>query len=248
MSTVKISKKIFIKGTIECKTGLHIGGSDQTLSIGGVDNVIVRNPITNTPYIPGSSIKGKIRSLMEKFYGLGPNAEGNNTIYVPPKDEINSDGVKIGMIFGVPAESERISPTRLFVRDAFLTDESKKDLEQLETDLPYSEVKTEVTINRVMSKANPRQMERVPAGTKFNFEFVVNIYKINDKDDDEKELLNEIFKGMSLLQDDYLGGSGSRGYGKVKFHIEKLAHKTEDTYKSLSEEQNYDFAIPEELK
>ncbi len=249
MSKVKINKKIFIKGTIECKTGLHIGGSDQTLSIGGVDNVIIRDPISNAPYIPGSSIKGKIRSLLEKHYGLEPNSPKNNpSIYVPKKGEENKNGIKIGEIFGVPAESDIISPARLLVRDAFLTKKSKEDLERIETDLPYSEVKTEVTINRVTSKANPRQMERVPAGTEFEFEFVINAYKIDDTDDNEKELLDEVFKGMALLQDDYLGGSGSRGYGKVKFHIKSLSVKTEDTYKNLAEEEPYELNIPEELK
>ncbi len=253
MSKVKITKKIFIKGTIECKTGLHIGGSDQTLSIGGVDNVVVRDPMTNTPYVPGSSIKGKMRSLLEKYYGLEPNSPSKTpAIYVPQKNETDPNGIRIGEIFGVPAEIDRISPTRLIVRDAFLTEESKKALENLETDLPYSEVKTEVTINRVSSKANPRQMERVPAGTEFGFEFILNVFAIEDGDqekrDDEKGLLEEVFKGMQLLQDDYLGGSGSRGYGKIKFHIKDLAEKTEDTYKSLSKEKPYEFEIPEELK
>ncbi len=248
---VKIHKKIFIKGTIECKTGLHIGGSDQSLSIGGVENVIVRDPITNTPYVPGSSIKGKMRALLEKSYGLSPNSsEDKSSIYVPTEDEKNKNGLNIGKLFGVPAESNLISPARLYVRDAFLSEESKQQLEALETDLPYSEVKTEVTINRVTSEANPRQMERVPAGTKFDFEFVVNIYKINDTEDNEKEILDEIFKGMMLLQDDYLGGSGSRGYGKIRFHIKNLTEKTEKTYKNLGKEQEYErnYKIPEELK
>ncbi len=173
---------------------------------------------------------------MEKYYEFDPNSPKNNP----------------SIIFGVPAESNLISPTRLFVRDAFLTDESKEKLENLETDLPYSEVKTEVTIDRVTSKANPRQMERVPAGTEFDFEFVVNIYRIDDGDkeetDNEKELLNEIFKGMILLQDDYLGGSGSRGYGKVKFRIKDLMVKTEDDYKNLEKEKPFEFEIPDELK
>ncbi len=253
MSKVKLSKKIFIRGTIKCRTGLHIGGSDQALSIGGVDNVIVRDPISNAPYIPGSSIKGKIRSLLEKHYGLEPNSPpgDNAAFYVPPENETDPNGIRIGKIFGVPAESKRISPARLIVRDAFLTDESKEKLENLETDLPYSEVKTEVTISRVTSKANPRQMERVPADTEFDFEFVVNIYRIDngekEETDNEKEFLNEIFKGMMLLQDDYLGGSGSRGYGKVKFHIKDLMVKTEGDYKNLEKEKPFDFKIPKEL-
>ncbi len=245
MESIELTKKIFIKGSIECKSGLHIGGSDQALSIGGVDNVVVRDPLTNVPYIPGSSIKGKMRSLLEKLYGLQPNSpEGQKTIYVPDRNA-QPEGMMIGKLFGVPAESDLNEPSRIIVRDAFITPESKKELDKLETDLPYSEVKTEVTINRLTSKANPRQMERVPAGAEFSFEIIVNIYK----GDDEKEILNEVFKGMILVQDDFLGGSGSRGYGKVKLRVKKLAYKEQETYKNLGEEKKCeDLTIPEQLK
>lgn len=244
MEKVELKKKIFIKGTLECKTGLHIGGSDQALSIGGLDNVVVRDPITNIPYIPGSSIKGKMRSLLEKLYGLQPNNPKNKKmIYVPDKDA-TKEGLMIGKIFGVPAESDIKEPTRLIVRDAFMTEDSVKLLKSLETDLPYTEVKTEVTINRATSEANPRQMERVPAKTKFDFEMVVNIYE----EDNEKEILDEILKGLTLIQDDFLGGSGSRGYGKVKFVITSLTYRDKNIYKELKEEKPYDESIPTSLK
>ena len=245
MEKVELTKKIFIKGAIQCKSGLHIGGSDQALSIGGVDNVVVRDPLTNVPYIPGSSIKGKMRSLLEKLYGLQPNSpSGKPFIYVPDKNA-PPQGIMIGKLFGVPAESDLNEPSRIIVRDAFIKPESKKELEKLETDLPYSEVKTEVTINRLTSKANPRQMERVPAGTKFGFEIIVNIYE----GDDEKEILKEVFKGMMLVQDDFLGGSGSRGYGKVKFNVEELSFRTKNIYKELGDKEKYtDLEIPKELR
>ena len=243
METIKLVKKIFIDGKIECLTGLHIGGSDQALSIGGVDNVILRDPISNLPYIPGSSIKGKMRALLEKFYNLAKN-DDDNPVYIPKSNEENEDAVRLGKLFGVPAESDFEEPTRLIVRDSKITDETKEKLEKLETDFPYTEVKTEVVINRVTSKANPRQMERVPAGSEFEFQFIINIYN----DDKEKEMIKEIFKCMKLLQDDYLGGSGSRGYGRIKFKIEKITYRDMDIYNKLEKEKEYIIEIPEELK
>lgn len=242
MEKAELTKKIFVRGILECKTGLHIGGSDQALSIGGVDNVVVRDPTTGFPYIPGSSIKGKMRSLLEKFHGLID--QENQMVYVPKSENDKKEGLMIGKIFGLPAESKLNEPARLIVRDAFMTDDSVSLLKSLETDLPYTEVKTEVTINRLTSKANPRQMERVPANTKFNFEMVVNIYE----EDNEKEILGEIFNGLTLIQDDYLGGSGSRGYGKVKFTITDITYKDKEIYKELEEEKPYNVQIQPSLK
>ena len=54
-----------ITATIEIVTGLHIGGNNDEIKIGGIDNPVIKNPLTNEPYIPGSSLKGKIRSLIE---------------------------------------------------------------------------------------------------------------------------------------------------------------------------------------
>jgi len=248
MKEIKFVKKVFIKGKIKCLTGLHIGGSDQALSIGGVDNVVLRDPITNLPYIPGSSIKGKMRSLLEKFYGLADDDE-KHPVYTPDKDtkrgkEPPKEGMRLCQIFGVPAESEFSEPPRLIVRDAFMTEETKNILEKLETDFPYSEVKTEVVINRVTSHANPRQMERIPAGSEFNFQFIVNIFE-GDKED---EIIEEIFKAMKLLQDDYLGGSGTRGYGRIKFSIDELTYRDVDIYNQMAKEKEYEKEIPEELK
>ena len=242
MKEIKFVKKVFIKGKIKCLTGLHIGGSDQALSIGGVDNVVLRDPITNLPYIPGSSIKGKMRSLLEKFYGVAKN-DDKNPVYVPTTND-REELKRFGKIFGVPAESDFGEPTRLIVRDAFMTEETKNILEKLETDFPYSEVKTEVVINRVTSHANPRQMERIPAGSEFNFQFIVNIFE-GDKED---EIIEEIFKAMKLLQDDYLGGSGTRGYGRIKFSIDELTYRDVDIYNQMAKEKEYEKEIPEELK
>jgi len=237
----QLKKKIFIRGKLKAITGLHIGGSDQSLSIGGVDSVVVRDPITSMPYVPGSSVKGKMRTLVEKLHGL-INEKGEA---YQPDENAPEEGKRLGKVFGVSAQNKLSEPTRLIVRDAMLTEESAKELERLETDLPYTEVKTEVTINRLTSKANPRQMERVPAGAEFSFEMVLNIYK----GDDEKELLKMVFEGMELLQDDFLGGSGTRGYGKIKLSVGGLYYKDIDTYKELQPEKEYtEVGIPEELK
>jgi len=104
------------------------------------------------------------------------------------------------------------------------------------TDVPYAEVKTEVTIDRITSKANPRTMERVPAGAEFELNIVLNIMSTHTEEN-EKELVNAVFDALQLVQDDYLGGSGSRGYGQVKFHIEKVKEKTKEYYKKSSEKE-----------
>ena len=246
MGKIHLTKKIFIEGNIECRSGLHIGGSDQTLSVGGVGNVVLRDPVTSKPYIPGSSLKGKMRALKEKSNGLEPNyPEDKKMIYVPPNNEDkDSAGYKIGVIFGVPAESGIEEQGRLIVRDAPMTDKSAEQLSKLATEMPYTEVKTEVTINRATSEANPRQMERVPATALFNMQLVVNIFE----GDKEKDILDEIFTALLLVQDDFLGGSGSRGYGKIKFNIKQILYRDKDLYKKLEEKKKYDVNIPDELK
>jgi len=192
----KLIKKIKISLGLEVITGLHIGDSSDNVEIGGVDNPVVRRTIDNIPYIPGSSIKGKIRSLLEQIAG---SAEvGGNT-------EINN-------LFGYAKEN---MPSKIIVRDAYLQEESAKNLSDSEfTDLPYTEVKFENTIQRITGKAeNPRQTERIPAGAKFDVNFVINVWDTDNKND----LLDLLQKGMKALENDYLGGSGSRGYGQVKF-------------------------------
>ncbi len=217
-----LEKKIFIRGKIKALTGLHIGGSSLGMSIGGADSVVIRNPINNQPYIPGSSLKGKMRSLMEKVTGdMDINVQ--NGTYGPTKD---SNGI-IGKLFGVSADSKNPSaPTRLIVRDAHLLNEDVLGAAE-DTDMPYTEVKTEVVIDRLTSAANPRQIERVPAGAEFELELIVNVYN----GDDEKELLDTVFQSLALVEHDYLGGNGTRGYGKVHFDFdEKILYKDKEAY------------------
>lgn len=199
MTTIKLKKKIIYSGTIETVTGLHIGGTNAALNIGGPDKFVVRNPINNIPYIPGSSLKGKMRALIEMAYG---ETNGGK-----PTNDINT---KAGALFGVAGDNDKSRPSRIIVRDATL-DVSSCNFEN--TDLPYTESKTEVAIDRITAKANPRTFERVPAGAKFDLNIVLNIFE----GENEEELRHTFDKARELLEDDYLGGQGSRGYGQVKF-------------------------------
>jgi len=193
----KLIKKINIKAELDVLTGLHIGDSSDNVEIGGVDNPVVRRTVDNVPYIPGSSLKGKIRSLLEQIAGSA-EVGGNK--------EIND-------LFGYAKDN---MPSKIIIRDAYLQEKSIKALSESEfTDMPFTEVKFENTIQRITGKAeNPRQTERIPAGAKFNVEFVINVW---DTDADGETSVKLLKKGIEALENDYLGGSGSRGYGQVKF-------------------------------
>lgn len=210
-NTIKLVKKIHYKGQIVLITGLHIGGTNTALNIGGPDKFVVRNPINGIPYIPGSSIKGKMRSLIElKDSDITYGKKNGATTYEPSKNP-NGRSCKL---FGTAGDIAGGHPSRLIIRDAPL-DTNSADFSK--TDLPYAESKTEVCIDRVTAKANPRTFERVPAGAKFNIDMVLNIFNT----DDEQELKKTIIEALNLLEDDYLGGQGSRGYGQVRFIWDK---------------------------
>ncbi len=228
--------KLFIEGEILLKTGLHIGGSTEGLDIGGVDVPILRD-VNDVPFIPGTSLKGKMRSLLEWRDGkftialkLRDDKEKKSfdsieefwKVYMEDRDKVEKVEGKpcscgecnICKLFGVPAQEKKPSPPRLIVRDAILDvekfDKLFQNKELLERD--YGEVKFENTIDRLTSSATPRQIERVPAGAVFNFGFIVNLYG-----EEDKEAVETLISGMKLLEDDYLGGSGTRGYGEIKF-------------------------------
>lgn len=225
MSTYILSKKIIIEGFTVVKTGLHIGGTNNSMSIGGMDNAVVRNPVNNEPYIPGSSLKGKMRSLLEIAYGYVKRLDRKMG-----KVEYHSDDNPkyiTTKLFGNASGNDKQRPSKIIVRDGGL---ANKD-ELGKTDLPYTEAKTEVVIDRITSAAMPRQLERVPAGAKFDLSIVLNVIK-EDEDDHEEELVKNLFKGLQLVQDDYLGGSGSRGSGQVEFVITRVIEKDADYYRS----------------
>lgn len=208
MAAIKLQKKIIYTGTITLKTGLHIGGTNAALNIGGPDKFVVRNPINNVPFIPGSSLKGKMRSLVEIYHGETNGGKPTN-----------NPNHKAGALFGVSGDNEQSHASRLIVRDAEL-DINACDFSK--TDLPYTESKTEVAIDRVTAKANPRTFERVPAGAQFKLNMVLNIFE----GEDEEALKATLDQAIELLQDDYLGGHGSRGYGQVEIKIDSKEPKT----------------------
>lgn len=219
----KLTGKILINGTITAVTGIRVGGSSTALSIGGLDNTVVRNPISNKPYIPGSSLKGKMRSLIELSDGTIGNKNGPS-----------SDPKAISTIlFGSSSGDDFQRPSKLYVRDCdLLTPEEKFQ----NSDLPFTEVKTEVAIDRITSKANPRQIERVPAGAEFALELMINVFD----EDSEDLLIKNTLRGLKLVQDDSLGGSGSRGSGKVVFKIASINKRTGGFY--AGEEKETDIA------
>jgi CRISPR-associated protein Csm3 len=229
---VNLYGRIFVRGDIRSVTGLHIGGGKEGVEIGGVDNPVVRDPLTNRPYIPGSSLKGKMRSLWEKMTGAEQNfligrIKGKEVRVHVCEDLGAYRRCLVCPIYGVPGDKGSSNPTRLVVRDVLLSDAEADRLEQqAHTDLPYTEVKWEAAIDRVTSAATPRPMERVPADTCFEgLEMVFSIYEPTDR-----ERFVHVLEAMQLLQDDYLGGLGSRGSGKVIFENLSISLRTRQDY------------------
>ncbi len=220
--------KYVIQGTVHCKTGLHIGATDEGIEIGGVDNAVIKDPLTEMPYIPGSALKGKMRSICEWSLGLidmHPKHKGY-AAYDCHELKRSRDAAQdpdrwdraytLARLFG-PASDEsdvrtQAGPTRLTVRDAFLSEGSQEELQRSLGPGTFTEIKTENALDRVTSAANPRPVERVPAGTEFDLTLIVDIY-----DPTDKELLRQLFGAMAVLEDSTLGGGGSRGHGQVEF-------------------------------
>lgn len=207
-----------VKAKIVLESGLHIGGSQEATQIGGVDNPVIRQPLNGYPYIPGSSIKGKMRALLEmKYDKLQSNGE-------PHRHDPNScvRGCEICYLFGAAAtDAAHIGPGRLIVRDAMIHPDSEKDMLRLrdEKGLPFAEDKPEIALNRITARPHLRTMERVPAGLSFQLDMSFRIFDRGNGDDGnaDRQLFNKVLEGLAMIQKDALGGSGSRGYGKVRF-------------------------------
>jgi CRISPR-associated protein Csm3 len=229
----KLQGRIFLEFKIELKTGLHIGGSSGGLEIGGIDNAIIRDPLSRRPYIPGSSLRGKMRSQLEKVLGLAQNSSIGEKVNIhsckKESEYIANGGCPVCHIFGLTGEVEAGGPTRLVVRDVPLdikSDEGKAAWKDTRLDLFYSELKTEVAIDRVTSAATPRTLERVPAGAIFGpAELVFSIYEAADF-----VRLGYVLQAMQLVEDDYLGGYGSRGSGKICFNKIELKSRSSIDY------------------
>jgi len=201
--------KIIIKSELELVTGLHIGTSGSFSAIGTVDAFVIRDPYTKIPIIPGSSLKGKMRYLLYKTL--------NN--HVEERKDIQEEGQTIKRLFG---GSNPVVESRLKFQDIKLKEESVEELKKLDLDLPFAEIKFENTIHRTTGVAMPRQLERVPAGAKFDFKMTYDIEKESELEED----LKNIYNMMDLLEEDYLGGHGTRGYGRVKFNDKKVELKS----------------------
>jgi len=244
----KLLGKIEISGGLSCLTGLHIGASKENLEIGALDSAVVRDPISQEPYIPGSSLKGKLRSLLEKSdMRLQPNRDGGSGISRHEcndwdKGESNNRnyGRKIAFLgalncpvcrlFGStgPGEENRNYPARIKVRDLHL--KNRDELEKIDTGLPLTEWKFENSIDRITSAANPRNIERVPKGAKFGFSMIYDVEDVETM----KEDMENLQLAVRLLHDDSLGGHGSRGYGQVKVEFEKIEGRSIGFYKGES--------------
>lgn len=227
--------KVIIRGQIEVKTGMRIGGATGGLKIGGLDLNVITDP-EGKPYIPGSSLKGKLRSLIEKKEAaMKPefwNVSDSKGQLSGHKCQSNEEYLScpVCRIWGI-AVSDSITvptPTRLIVSDTYLDESSITPEMKDNLELTYTEVKFETAINRLTGTAlhgSLRQIERVPAGARFkDVELIYNVF-----DQQDKEFLKHVFVALELLEHDYLGGMGSRGYGRVAFNnIEVFWNRRED--------------------
>lgn len=238
----KLEKKIIIKGHILAETGIMVGGSNSALEIGGTDKQVVRNPLTKLPYIPGSSLKGKMRSMLELSEGtIGVDEEKKS--YGPTLNPEHIAAQIFGFIKDKKGDNKSQQPSRIIVRDGEL---KNPDDFLGKTELLYTEVKAENSIDRITSEANPRFFERVPKGAKFGLSLTINIF---EKDKNKDKFLSSVWQAMRLVQDDYLGGGGSRGNGQIRFVVEEVWERPAAYYKGEKESQKpLDSEIPAEFK
>ncbi|MBK8509658.1 MAG: type III-A CRISPR-associated RAMP protein Csm3 [Candidatus Competibacter sp.] len=204
-----------ITATLVLRSGLHIGAGKDAIEIGGLDLPVVKQPFTQEPYIPGSSLKGKLRSLLE--WALN-RVENDGGVWGSEKKGQYADDDPILRAFGTTHKQWRGGPTRLLVRDAYLERvwaDSVRD-----QGLAFTEEKMEVSIDRIQGKAKDgglRRIERVPAGARFELDMGFKVFDWNgDGGKTDLDCLNRVLEGLKLLERDALGGSGSRGYGRVR--------------------------------
>jgi CRISPR-associated protein Csm3 len=231
--------KLILEGQITCETGLHIGAGKGSLEIGGADNPVVKDAF-GIPYIPGSSIRGRLRSLLEQTSGLAVPSE---LVYLSkrkgqevrihqsdrPDDEVcilfGRSAGRMEKVVGDVVETAAATPARLTFYDAPLLVDSITSQMRENLDDELTEVKSENAVDRITSQANPRTLERVPAGAKFSFRLVLDVLCPEDI-----PLLGRVAEAIRLLEDDALGGGGSRGNGRVKFGSLKLVWRSKEYY------------------
>jgi len=228
---LRLVGKLILEADMRCETGLHIGAGKGSLEIGGADNPVVKDAY-GRPYVPGSSLRGKLRSLLEQAMGMAVPSE---LVYLSrrrgqevrihqsdrPDDEIcllfgRSPG-RMERVTGEVLEGVSATPARLAVYDAPLELASITDSMRENLDDELTEVKSENAIDRITAQANPRTLERVPAGARFKVRMVLDILC-----EEDKALLARLAEALRLLEDDSLGGGGSRGSGRVSFSNVRL--------------------------
>jgi CRISPR-associated protein Csm3 len=231
-----VTSKI-LTGHIRVLTGLHIGAGKDAIEIGGIDSPVMKNLYTQEPYIPGSSLKGKLRCLMEwatnRVEEKGVTWEGGGE---KDPDRLAQDPVL--RIFGTTNKQWNAGPTRLVVRDCSLSDEWRDLL--VERGLPFTEEKFENNIDRIQGKAGVgiRKTERVPAGAVFDLMMVYRVFDTGDGGQRDEDFFDQFLKAMRLLEYDSLGGSGSRGYGRIQFeNLEVDGKPYQEKFKEISPEE-----------
>ena len=242
---LKLIGKLILEGELHCQTGLHVGAGKGSLEIGGSDNPVVKDAF-GRPYVPGGSLRGKIRSLLEQSSGLAVPTE---LVYLSrrkgqevrihqsdrPDDDIcllfGRNPGRMERVQGETLESSQATPARLAVFDAPLDPENITPQMRENLDDEITEVKSENAIDRITSQANPRTLERVPAGARFKVRMVLDVLC-----DEDKALAARLFEGLRLLEDDALGGGGSRGSGRIRFANLKLTWRGRGFYSSGAQE------------
>ncbi|MBV9300723.1 MAG: type III-A CRISPR-associated RAMP protein Csm3 [Acidobacteriaceae bacterium] len=237
--------KLVLEGEIQCQTGLHIGAGKGSLEIGGADNPVVKDAF-GIPYIPGSSLRGRLRSLLEQTLGLATPQE---LVYLSkrrgqevrihqsdrPDDDVcvlfGRNSGRVEKVSGEALEGAVATPARLTVYDAPLLVDSITPQMRENLDDELTEVKSENAVDRITSQANPRTLERVPSGARFHFRIVLDVLC-----EEDKPLLARVAEGLRLLEDDALGGGGSRGSGRVGLSGLKLNWRSKDYYSKGAEE------------
>jgi CRISPR-associated protein Csm3 len=243
---LKLIGKLILEGELVCETGLHIGAGKGSLEIGGADNPVVKDS-SGHPYVPGSSLRGRLRSLLEQARGMAVPSElvflsrrRGQEVRIHQSDRANDE---ICLLFGRSSgrmekadgamlEGNFASPARLTVCDAPLDQESITPQMRENLDDELTEVKSENAIDRITSQANPRTLERVPAGARFNVRMVVDVLC-----EEDKCLPALVAEGMRLIEDDCLGGGGSRGSGRVRFSGLRLVWRGRGFYASGAPQQ-----------
>lgn len=267
---IKLLGYIKITGEIEALTGLHIGGTADSIDKGGIDNPVIKNPVTNEPYIPGSSLRGRIRSLLEKRNALLHKNELSEMatgiwmeIYIKEEDALKSE---VCRLFGNSA-SEKSVPSVLIVRDALLSKQDTNDYRRedyVKNGLPVTEAKMEIAVDRITAHAVPRTIERVPAGAKFEFEIIYKVQTYENGEfekessdygtkSDEKlrvDLKNILWALEQIETHDGLGGNTSRGHGQVNICInglEDVHFLKQETQESKGESSEDDVKTADEV-